>query len=123
MAAAASVGLDQIEIGIFTLRILVQILHVRVRRRAVEVKVVFFYVFAVIGLAVRQAECALFENRVLAVPERHAKAQQLLVVADAGKTILTPVICAGPGHVMSEIVPGIPVLAVVFTYCSPLPLA
>ena len=120
---APPVGLDQIAVGKRRLRILVQVLHVRVRRRAVEIEVVFLDVFAVVALAVRQAEHTFFEDGVFAIPQGHAEAQQLLVIADAGKTILAPVIGTRSGLVMSEVVPGISILAVVLANRTPLPLA
>ena len=120
---APFVRLDQIAVGKCRLRILVQVLHVRMCRRAVEVEVVFLNVFAVVGFAVRQAEHAFFEDGVFAIPQGHAEAQQLLIIADAGKTILAPVIGAGAGLVMGEVVPGIAILAVVLANRTPLPLA
>ena len=70
--------LDQIAVRESRLRILVQVLHVGMRGRAVEVEVVFLDVFAVVGLAVGQAEHAFLEDGVFAVPQGHAKAKQLL---------------------------------------------
>jgi hypothetical protein len=49
------------------LGILVQVLHVGMRGRAVEVEIVFLTVFAVIGLAVRQAEHTFFEDGIFAI--------------------------------------------------------
>ena len=80
--------------GIRRLRVLVEILHVRVRRRAVEVEVVLLDVLAVVALAVGQAEQPLLEDRVLAVPEREREAEPLLVVGDAGEAVLAPAIGA-----------------------------
>src|ERR1700761_155678 len=120
---APSVRLNQIDVGKRRLRILVQVLHVRVRRGAVEVEVVFFKVFAMVALAVRQTERTFFENGIFAIPQGHAETQQLLVIADPSKTILAPVIGARPGLVMSEVVPGISILAVIFANRTPLPLA
>src|SRR5271165_2650679 len=91
---APFVRLDQVAVGKCRLRILVEVLHVGVCRRAVEVEVIFLNVFAVVGLTVRQAEHAFFEDGVLAIPQGHAEAQQLLIIADAGKTILTPMVGA-----------------------------
>ncbi len=105
------------------MRILVEILHVGMRGGAVEIEVVFFDVFAVVGLTVRQTERTFLENRVFAIPQGHAEAQQLLVIADPGETIFTPVISARSCLVMSEIVPGISILAVVLANRTPLPLA
>src|SRR6202021_3902639 len=93
------------------------------RRSAVEVEVVFLQILAVVGLAIGQAEGTFFQDRVLAIPQGQTKAQQLVVIADAGKTIFAPVIGTGPGHVVSEVVPRIAVVAIVFTHRSPLPLA
>ncbi len=113
-AIAPLVGLDQIAVGESRLRILVQILHVRVRGRAVEIEVVFLDVFAVVGLAVGQAEHAFLEDGIVAIPQRDAEAQQLLFIADSGETIFAPVVSPGAGLVVGEVVPGISILD-----CSP----
>jgi hypothetical protein len=68
VAAAAPARFDQIAIRVCVLRILVQILHVGVGWRAVEVEIIFFDVLAVIALRIGKTEQALFENWVLAVP-------------------------------------------------------
>jgi hypothetical protein len=60
------------------------------RRRAVEVEVVFFDIFAVVALAVRQTEEAFLEDWITAIPQGHTEAERLLVVADAGKTVFPP---------------------------------
>src|ERR1700730_8887321 len=91
-------------------------------RRAIEVEVIFLDIFAVVGFAVRQTEHSFFKDGVFAVPKGHAETQQLLLIADAGKTILTPVIGAGSGLVVGEIVPRISIFAVVLANRTPLPL-
>ena len=113
-ARAAPVRFDQVAIGILPLRVLVQILHVRVRRRAVEIKVVFLDVLAVVAFAVGQAEQAFLQDRVAAIPQRQRKAEPLLVVGDAGQAIFTPAIGAGARLVVSEVVPGVAIVR-----CSP----
>src|SRR5262245_11002648 len=47
----------------------------------------------------------------------------LLVVGESRQTVLAPVIGAGSRLVMAEVIPGIPILAVVLPHRSPLPLA
>ena len=47
-----------------------------------------------IGLAIGQAKCALFEDRILAVPQDQRKTQPLVIVTETGETILAPVIGA-----------------------------
>src|SRR5271157_5484904 len=123
VSAASLVVFLEIFVGICRLRILVQVLHVGMRWRAVEVKIVFLNILAVVGLAVRQAVHAFLEDGVFAVPKGYAEAQELLHVADSGHAVFAPVIGARAGLVMSEVVPGISVLAVVLAHSTPLPLA
>src|SRR5262245_1966876 len=47
----------------------------------------------------------------------------LLIVGESRQTVLAPVIGAGAGLVMAEVVPGISILAVVLPHGPPLPLA
>src|SRR5262249_30530124 len=94
VSGSLPVLLHQIVIGVGLLRILVQILHVRVRRGAVEIEIVFLDVLPVIALYVGQPEEALLQNGIVAVPQSERKAKELAVVADAGESIFAPVICA-----------------------------
>ena len=59
----------------FRLRILVQRLQVRVGGRAVEVEVLLLHVFAMVALLAGEAEEALLEDGVAAVPERQGEAE------------------------------------------------
>src|SRR5262249_40964772 len=122
-AAAAAAGINQIGIRKRRLRILVQILQVRVRRRRIQVKVVFLDIFAMIALAVGQSKQALFENRILAIPQRQREAEPLFVVGDSGQAILAPAIGPGAGLVVGEVVPSVAPLAIVLADSSPLSLA
>ena len=121
--APAPVPVHEVGIRERRLRIFVEVLHVRVRRRAIEVEVVLLDVLAVITLAVGQAEEALLEDRVLAVPQRQGEAKPLLVVGDAGQTILAPAVGARARLVMGEVVPGVAAFAVVLADRAPLPFA
>src|SRR5215475_7609953 len=91
--------------------------------RAIDVEVILFDILTVVAFAVRQAEQTLLEDRILAVPQTDAQAEPLLVIADPGKTILSPVIRTGSGLVVAEIVPGITIRAVVLAHRPPLPFA
>ena len=90
VARAVGVRGHELVVRIRPLRVLVEVLHVRVGRSAVEVEVVLLHVFAVVALAVGQAEEALLEDRVLPVPERDREAELLLVVGDARPARLPP---------------------------------
>ena len=77
---STSIGFYQVAIGELLLRILVEVFHVGVRGRAVEVEIILFHVLAMIGLTVCQAKHALLENRVAPVPKRQGEAELLLIV-------------------------------------------
>ena len=64
------------------------------RRRRVEIKVIFLDVLPVVGLAVGETENAFLEDRVEAVPQGERKAKMLLVVGKSSQTVLAPVIRA-----------------------------
>jgi len=118
-----SVGVYQIQIRIRILRIFIKILHIRVSGRAVQVVIIFLDVLPVIALAVGHAEHPLLDYRVLAVPQRQRKTQPLVIVAETGEAVLTPVIGARAGLVVAEIVPSVPVRAVVLANGAPLAFA
>ena len=123
LARPAPVGLDQVPVGKLALRVLVQVLHVRVRGRAIEVEVVLLHILAVVALAVGEPEQALLEDRVALVPQRQREAQQLPVVAQSAEPVLAPPVGARTRLVVGEVVPGVAVLAVVLADRAPLPLA
>src|SRR5277367_2498757 len=123
MSAASTVRADEICVRKLPLRILVQVLHVRMGRRAVEVEVVFLDILTVIAFAVGQAEQPLLQNGVLAVPEGQRETESLMIVGNAGDTVLAPAIGARAGLVVAEIVPGVAPLAVVLANRAPLAFA
>ena len=66
---------DERLVGKRRLRVLVEVLHVRMGRGAVEVEVILLDVLSVVPLAVGQAEEALLQDRVGPVPEGEPEAQ------------------------------------------------
>ncbi len=121
LAASPSVRLDQVVVGKRRLRIFVEVFHVRMGGRAVEIEVIFLNILSMIGFAIGQSEQALFEDRVFPVPERQRKTEPLLVVRDTGEAVLPPPIGAGAGMFMREVIPRIPAVAIIFPDRSPLP--
>ena len=119
LSAAAPVLLDQPPVGELGLRVLVEELHVGVRRRVVEVEVVLLDVLAVVALVGRQAEEPLLEDRIAAVPEGGGEAQELVAVADAGDAVLAPAIGLAAGQVVRQVVPGVAVGGVVLADGAP----
>ena len=123
LPAPAPVGLDQVVVGVGRLRILVEVLHIRMGRRAVEVEVILLDILAMVGFAVGQPEQAFLEDRILAIPQGQREAQALVVIANAGQTILAPAIGARAGLIVGEVIPGVTTVAVVLAHRAPLALA
>ena len=122
--AARAVGGDQVVVGELALRVLVEHLQVRRRRRRVQVVVALLDVLAVVALGVGQAEEALLERRVALVPQGHRQAQPLLVIAQARQPVLAPPVGPVARLVVGERRPGVArVLAGVLPDRPPLALA
>src|SRR5262249_51984496 len=116
------VGLDEIGVRECRLRILVEILHVAVCRRRVEIEVVLLDVLAVIAFVAGEPEYPLLEDRVAPVPQREREAEPSVVVADSRDSVLAPSIRPRAGVIVREGVPGRAAGAVVFADRAPLPL-
>src|SRR5262249_29584303 len=99
--------------------VLVGVPRERVRRRRVEVEVLLLHVLAVVTLAAGEAEEALLQDRVLAVPHRDREAEQLVAIADAGDAVLVPAVHARARLVVREVVPRGAVGAVVLAHRAP----
>ena len=112
---------DQPTVRVFDLRVLVQHPHERMAGHTIEIVIILLDVFAVVPLLVRQAEEALLEERVAAVPQGQGEAEVLESVAEAGQPVLVPPIGAAPGVVVGEVIPGRAVGAVVFADGPPRP--
>ena len=91
---------DQPAVGKLGLRILVEELHVRVRRRVVEVEVVLLDVLAVVALDGREAEQPLLQDGVVAVPEGGGEDEELIAVAECRRCRPRPsgTPCCAPGR-------------------------
>jgi hypothetical protein len=121
--AAPPALLDQPGVGKCRLRIFVEHAHVGVGRGAVEVIVKLLDVLAVVALGIGQPKKALLQDRVAAVPQSEAEAEQQLIVGEPAKPILAPAIGSAARMVVWKIPPRIAVLAVILAHRSPLPLA
>lgn len=100
------------------LRVLVQELHVRMRRRGIEIVVELLHVFAVVSLVARDTEEAFLEYAVLAVPQREPEAKTLVIVGDTTQAVLTPPVHARASMFMGEMAPGVTVRRVILAYGS-----
>jgi hypothetical protein len=90
---------------------------------SVQLKEILLDVLPVVALGVRQAEEALLQNRILAVPQRQGEAEPLFVVADARQAVPSPAVGPGARLIVGEVAPGIAVLALVLAHRAPLPFA
>ena len=83
IAIAPAILGDQVRIREGALGILIQGFHVRVARSVVEKIIILLDILAMVALRVRQAEEALLQDRVVAVPQGQGEAELLLLVTDA----------------------------------------
>src|ERR1700741_1955455 len=90
----APIFLQQLSIGISSLRIFVKEFHVGMRGRAVEMEVILLHIFAVISFVACQPEETFLEDRIDLVPECKTKTDELMAVTDSGKAVLVPAIGA-----------------------------
>jgi hypothetical protein len=67
-APALAVGCDEVVVGVGGLGILVEVLHVGMRRSRVQIEVVLLDILSMVALAVGQAEEPFLEDRVPSVP-------------------------------------------------------
>src|SRR5262249_28518813 len=74
-------------------------------RGGVEVVVALLDVLAVVALRPGQAEGALLEDGVIAVPQGGGEAQPALAVGDAEQAVLAPAVGAGVGVLEREVPP------------------
>src|SRR6185437_2317430 len=93
------------------------------RRRRIEIEIVFLHVLAVVPLAVGQPEQPFLEDRVFAVPERERRAEVLVLVANPGKAVFAPAIRSRAGLIVREVLPSISAVAVILAHGPPLPFA
>ena len=96
---------DQLGIGVGGLGVAVEHALVGVGGGGVEVVVQLLHVLAVVALAVGQAEQALLQEGVLAVPQGDGEAPVQPVVAEAGDAVLAPAIGAAARVVVRENTP------------------
>jgi hypothetical protein len=88
--SAAAIFFHELSVRESGLRIFVEKLHVGMRRRRIQIKVIFLHVFAVIAFASSQAEQAFLKNRIAPVPQSQLKANLLVPVADAAESVFPP---------------------------------
>src|SRR5580700_665326 len=78
--APAAIFSDELRVGEGGLRVLVQVLHVRVGGSAVEIEVIFLHIFAMIAFGAAEAEEPLLKYWVALIPERDGKTDELPAV-------------------------------------------
>ena len=101
----AATVVDELLVRERGLRIVVPPAEQRVARQPLEVPPVLLDVLAVVALRPGQAEHALLEDRIAAVPEREREAELVADVRDAGHPVLVPAVGARPRVVVRERAP------------------
>src|SRR5689334_12673973 len=80
LATARAICCNNLVVRESSLRILVKILHVGMRRRAVEVIIILFHIFPVVAFAVGQTKQTLLKNGIFSIPKRQCEAEPLLII-------------------------------------------
>jgi hypothetical protein len=122
-ASAAPAFRHQFGVGEGALRIFVQILHVGMAGKVVEIEVALLDIFAVIAFIAGETEHPLLQNRIDAVPQRQCEAQLLSVIGNAGDAVFAPAVGLGACGIVAEVFPGGAIRAVVLAHRSPLAFA
>ncbi len=117
-----AIFLDELVVRKSCLGIFVQVLHVGMRRRRIEVEVILFHVLAMIAFIARQPEQAFLEDVIAPIPKRQREADTLVAVADPADAVFPPAIRARPCHVVRKIFPRRPARTVILADRPPLPL-
>ena len=110
-------------VGELPLRVFVEHLQIGMRGCRIEVVIQLLDVLAVVALRIGQPEEALFEDRVAAIPQHQREAQPLQLIAEARNAVLSPAEGPAASCVVGDVIPGIPVGAVVLPNRSPLAFA
>src|SRR6185295_951982 len=96
LLAPLPIVFDQSVIRISSLRVLVEVLHVGMGRRAIEIEITLLGVLTMVPFSIVQSEQAFFQDRILPVPKRQGKAENSIIVTNARQSVLAPVISARP---------------------------
>src|SRR5512139_322272 len=110
-------------VGKSSLGIFVQVLHVRMGWSTIKIKIILLDILPVVALRISQAKHSFLQNGIFPVPQGKRKTDPLVIIRDSGDAILTPAVSPRSRLVVAKIVPGIPVLAVIFPDGAPLALA
>ncbi len=122
LPAAPPVFLDQPRVGKFRMGILVKRLHVRVRRRRVEVEVRLLHILAMIAFRPAQTEEPLLEDRVPAIPKGQRETKPAFPIGDSQQSVLAPTIGSAAALVVGKIVPAVARLRIILAHGAPLAL-
>src|SRR5262249_46542787 len=111
---------DQPRVRELALRVLVQRSHVGVRRRGIEVVVALLHVLSVVAFVPGETEQALFENRILAVPQREPEAEAALAIGDSQQPVFAPAVGPAARVVVRQRFPGVAAGRVILAHRAPL---
>ena len=83
--------------------------HVGVAWDAVAVEVELLDVLSVVAFGIRQSEKALFQDRILSVPQCQRQAPAQVIVREACNAVLAPAVGAASCMVVRQIFPSVAV--------------
>src|SRR5262245_29796339 len=88
-------------------------------RSGIEVEIIFLDILAMVTFRTRETEETFFEDRIVLVPQRQRKTDELLPITNTAESIFVPTIGSGARMIMRKIVPCRAIRAVVFADSAP----
>ena len=120
-AGTLAVFFNELRVGKFRLRILVEILHVGMRGRRIQIEIILLHVLPVVPFGWHQAKQSFLQNRIAAIPQRQSKDQNLVAVGHGSQTILAPAIGFGARQIVRKEIPCFAIRAVILPHGAPGP--
>src|SRR5271156_950841 len=119
LSRSPAVFFHQMGVRKLSLRVFVKHTHVTVRRRVVEVEIIFFHVLAVIAFRRTEPEHSFFQDWIAPVPKRERENEKLVTIADARNPVFSPAVRFAARQIVGEEAPGITIGAVIFPHGGP----
>jgi hypothetical protein len=73
-----------------------------------------------VALTATETKEPFFQDRITTIPERQRETQPLVIIGDAGETVLTPTVGSRTGVIVGEKIPDCAGCAIVFPHRPPL---
>src|SRR5690606_135226 len=116
------VNFEQIVVRIWSMSVLIQVLHIRMSRSIIEVVIQLFNILPMVSLGSRQSKQPFLENGIIPIPHSECKAYSTFFIRYSGNPVFSPSVNSTSGVIMRKIIPRTTVRAIIFPNRTPLSL-